>query len=166
MRVVAASLALQAMNCTDEREFDLFGRSAFNRFYYDAYLSARETLQRMDAGWAEQSHKQIPDLLRGAVVKRIKKAAKVAAESSQISIPESQRLVARASASAAALADLLRMAYRVRVVADYKIEKLVLREGQVARLDGCTLENAKHWGDKTRMHTGSILSVCESLGLV
>ena len=166
MRIVAAALALQAMKSADKREFDLFGRSAFNRFYYDAYLSVRETLRLMDAGWAEQSHKQIPELLRGAVVKRIKNAAKVATESSQISIPESQRLVARASSSAAALADLLRMAYRVRVVADYKIEMPVLREGQVARLDGCTLESAKHWGDKTRIHSSAILGVCESLGLV
>ncbi|MFP3541518.1 hypothetical protein, partial [Pseudomonas sp. SIMBA_044] len=51
---------------------NLYGRSAFNRYYYAAYLSVREMLQSGQPDYAGASHSDLPGLLEGAVLKRIK----------------------------------------------------------------------------------------------
>jgi hypothetical protein len=76
MRVVADRLADWAASEADADNADLFGRSAFNRYYYAAYLITREMLRKLDPKWAASGHRQIPDLLQKTVTKKARQSIK------------------------------------------------------------------------------------------
>jgi hypothetical protein len=61
MRIVGDHFAGTAAGKGDENEFDLFSRSAFNRYYYSAFLSVRSVLKTLDPAWATPSHQSMPE---------------------------------------------------------------------------------------------------------
>ena len=51
MQYVGSELERLALSDADPNNADLLGRSAFNRYYYAAFLITRETLGYMQPNW-------------------------------------------------------------------------------------------------------------------
>lgn len=155
MENVALFLQTKANSCPpDSRDFDHFGRSSFNRYYYAVYLHVRSLLGDLDAAWAKPQHKSIPELLTGQVLDRIKRHRKRAA---RLDDNESMNICSRAEASAKALASLMREAYAVRVVADYNPDTLVVPDNRARfRLYGVPVTAAHDWLARARQHGQAI----------
>ncbi|MBF4281092.1 hypothetical protein EAY27_28865, partial [Vibrio anguillarum] len=74
MKYVGSELERLALSDSDPDNSDLLGRSAFNRYYYAAFLTTRETLGYMQSNWKGTAHAEIPNLLE----KGLRKPAKAA----------------------------------------------------------------------------------------
>ncbi|MBP6766229.1 MAG: hypothetical protein KA171_00510 [Reyranella sp.] len=140
-----------------ESNADLFGRSAFNRYYYAAYLSARELLQELDPKWAASSHKAIPDLMEGIVVDRLKAVAKRQGE---------HGIVNSAYKAASEIANVLRTAYAVRVVADYQPNNRVEFSNGTFKLVEHSAAEAASWARRVDTPKGTLLRLYRKLGIV
>lgn len=62
-------LAISRRGCEEK---DLFARSAFNRFYYSAFLKTRSTLKILNPSWGKSKHANLPELLEGKVISLVK----------------------------------------------------------------------------------------------
>lgn len=144
MESVAVFLQRHANGCAPESlDFDLFGRSSFNRYYYAAYLQVRDLLGSLDPSWISAQHKSIPDLLNGSVLSAIKKKRNRA---TKIGDAEAIQICSRADTSARELASMMRKAYAVRVTADYNPEIRVERqEGGRFKLNLVSVNDAHGW---------------------
>jgi hypothetical protein len=136
---------------------DLFGRSAFNRYYYAAYLSARELLQELNPKWAATPHKAIPDLLEGIVVDQLKAIAKRQGQ---------HGTVTSAYKAASEIANVLRTAYAVRVVADYRPNNRVDFSNGTFKLVDHSVAEAASWVRRVDGPKGTLLRLYRSLGIV
>ena len=80
MEVVALFLQKEAIKRVAKRaapdECDLFGRSAYNRYYYATFLCVRNVLAKLDDSWAALPHKDYPALLKGTIKDKIRKCMK------------------------------------------------------------------------------------------
>ena len=56
MKIVGEQLESWALDRKVETERDLFGRSAFNRYYYAVFLLTREMLGEFKASWKKTMH--------------------------------------------------------------------------------------------------------------
>lgn len=166
MKLVGEHLSQVALARADTQEAELFGRSAFNRFYYASYLTVREALKRIDIRWAEPSHAEIPSLLRGKVLQHVKKKARQLEDRDQLSHAQAQSVINAATNATAALADLLTKAREVRRVADYEPDIPVRRDGAVMRLADETLDSARGWPTRAERQSGIILRTFSELGLI
>lgn len=166
MNIVGDDLAGSARRATDGRRFDLFGRSAYNRYYYAAFLCVRAALKRIDNSWATPTHAAVPELLLGAVRKRVKNKIRLAVNSNQITYSRGKQLYRAVSDAATELSNLLALAREVRRVADYEPEQLVDRQGSVVRLGSCTLESATKWMQRADIEVNKIIRVYVELGLI
>jgi hypothetical protein len=166
MRLVGDHLAVEAKTrgLVDER--DLFGRSAFNRYYYSAFLSVRAVLKKIDPSWATPSHQSVPEVLKGEVLKRIKKEIQTSQKAGLLSHSQGLQYYSAASAAANELSNLLVSARETRRVADYEPETKLLDNGQVLKLGKYSLEAAKSWEDRVKAQSGTILKIYAQLGLV
>jgi len=144
---------------------DAFGRSAFNRYYYSAYLSVRDLLKQINPNWKVQ-HSGLPDLLEDAVINLIRREALKQMKSSLISASERSRLTSQAATAASALANVLRTAYAVRVISDYEPEQLLKFERGTFSLLSRTDGEARSWLASVSMYKGQILHVAKELALV
>ena len=50
--------------------------TAFNRYYYAAFLTTRDLLIQIDKGWSRTSHANIPELLEADLLKRVRASVK------------------------------------------------------------------------------------------
>lgn len=140
-------------------ELDLFGRSAYNRYYYAMFLLVREMLTRMNPVWSDNAHAAIPELLVGTVIAKLKQASKRAR---RIGDNESVDLCSQGVAAAISLADLMKVGYASRVVADYNPEiPIVLSSGDRFTLNTVSINDAHDWPDRARRFTRIILRVWE-----
>ncbi len=64
MHEVGHHLQKIAISKTDQNR-DVFARSAFNRYYYGAYLNVRELLSSLNPEWSRPRHRHIPYILTG-----------------------------------------------------------------------------------------------------
>jgi hypothetical protein len=116
MERVALELQRTAMKRRDQvDDFDKFGRSAFNRYYYAVFLIVRDLMLEFNSRWAG-SHSSIPEMLRGTVrgeISRFRSAANKRGNSEQ------SEAANRAIAAIHSLATLMEEANRLRVTADY-----------------------------------------------
>ncbi|MTI99752.1 MAG: hypothetical protein FH752_14145 [Marinobacter adhaerens] len=165
MKIVGEKLESWALGQKDEAEKDLFGRSAFNRYYYAVFLSTRVMLGEFKASWRGTMHASIPDLLRTSVRKEVAKTSKAAARKGLISEAESSQIIQQHNVSVRALAGLLEDAYQVRIIADYEPEIVVHQERDVLSLDSHKLTSAKTWPDRAESYCKSIRKVWKELGL-
>ena len=166
MKIVGDHLAQVSGATTDKVSFDLFGRSAYNRYYYAAFLCVRSGLKRIDSGWAKPTHAAVPDLLRGQVRDRAKKKIRFAVKSAQITNTHGMQLNRAINDAVSELSNLLALAREVRRVADYEPEKLVHKEGRVVKLGTCTLDSATKWMQRADIEVKKILNVYAQLGLI
>ena len=148
MKQVGDHLSVWALSQSDDAVKDVFGRSAFNRYYYSAFLVTREMLAGFDSKWKKAKHSSIPDLLTGSIKKQIKKKLISNVEKGLMTESEKWKLLASLSSSTAELSNLLRNAYSLRCVADYEPEELITCEDEVIKLQNENLTSAKMWPGK------------------
>ncbi len=164
MIIVAEKLSEIALNEPDPNSLDLFGRSAFNRFYYASYLITRNMLEQCNPVWAKTTHKEIPNLLRDCVAKKIKDAIGKQA-GKLISHQEGKRMGKNATAAIVPLATLLTSAYEVRCVADYEPGQRIQLAHKSFELIGHSNHAANAWPKRTITYTITILKIWKRLGL-
>jgi hypothetical protein len=165
MRVVADKLAEWAINETDESDADAFGRSAFNRYYYASYLITREMLSELNSSWTRTGHKQIPDLLKNSVIKKIRQELRRKLKAGLIRISDAARYRSSANSAVSNLSNLLQQAYNTRVIADYEPDTRIVRVRREIHLRNEKLGTAQSWPNRVFRYTRSILIVWKQLGL-
>ena len=145
VEVVAIYLMGEAPQRPVAVEKDLFGRSAFNRFYYAAYLTVRAALLA-GLGECPKSHSDVPDFLLGKVSRGLTQGEQRAR---RVSDTELAKLCSRARTSARELAEILKEGYSVRVTADYFPEVPVIFEanGEFG-LNTVHISKARSWPPK------------------
>lgn len=165
MKIVGEKLESWALEqqATDER--DLFGRSAFNRYYYAIFLLTREMLGEFKPNWKGTMHAGIPDLLRTSVKKEVKNTLQSAVRSGLISQAQSSVLIDKHNISLNALATLLEEAYQVRIIADYEPEIPIQQKHHVLSLDSHKLTSAKNWPDRAAAYCKAIRKIWKETGL-
>lgn len=165
MKIVGEKLENWALEQKASDEKDLFGRSAFNRYYYSVFLLTREMLSEFKTSWKGTMHAGIPNLLRTSVKKEVEKALNLATRSGFISQGESSQIKNRHNVSLNALANLLEEAYQVRLIADYEPEIAIQQKRNVISLDRHKLTSAKAWPDRAASYCKSIRKVWKEVGL-
>ncbi len=116
METVGLSLQRSAIEMKAEpTNFDQFGRSAFNRYYYAVFLIVRELILEFNPTWGG-THSSIPAMLTGSVKREIKSFQ---AKAQRTNDAEAIALCSKAVAALAALASMIKTANAVRVTADY-----------------------------------------------
>jgi hypothetical protein len=166
MKIVGDHLAKVAQQSADRMHIDLFGRSAYNRYYYSAFLHVRSALKTIDIKWATPKHQDVPVVLRGEVLNRLKWHIKFAEANRLISRIQGKQMSRAAAIAASELSNLLVLAREIRRVADYEPEQLVAKDGLVIKLGECTLSTAKGWPQRADTHAKTILKVYGQLGLI
>lgn len=162
---VAEHLSLQARTLTGD-DADAFGRSAFNRYYYAAYLSVRELLASLDTSWEASPHSAIPDLLEITVMRQVRDQAKRMSTSGLITIARHHSLAKQAGQASSDIASILRAAYGVRVVADYRPEQRVAFDRLEFRLAQHTHAEARNWKTRVDRAKKVLMSISKELGIV
>lgn len=167
MNIVGDHLREMAAKEKDRLRFDLFSRSAFNRYYYSAFLAVRAALGTIDSKWQKPNHAAIPALLKGQVIERLHAQLSINKKRGGRLDAETERLYSRARSAADELSTFLRTANAVRRVADYEPETKVDRMEQPggARLARCTIDEARGWRQRAEACTSTILRAYKRLGL-
>lgn len=132
----------------------LFGRSAFNRYYYAAYLTVKADLNPIFPAMPT-SHASVPEFLRGTVERELRARKKQARRASD---HETVGTVQHAQQATIALADILALGYSVRVNADYHPEIPILFADRGFRLNQVTISEAVSWPSKARFFTSKIVT--------
>ena len=166
MKIVGDHLADQAVRRSDAHEADLFGRSAFNRYYYSAFLSVRTTLKKIEPNWATPTHQGIPEVLKGQVLVRLKKTINTATKMGRISEIAGKQSYRAANKAAVELANLLTAARETRRLADYEPETPITRDADSIKLGQFTLRAASSWKARVEAQSGTILHIYEQYGLI
>jgi hypothetical protein len=155
MDQVGKHLRKETLNRTIQIEKDLFGRSAFNRFYYAAYWETRELLRALNSNWGSTAHKAIPELLTGQIRNMFTKAI---AQASKVGDKELIDLCSSAKSSAINLSILLKSAYSARVMADYSLETPITfsSTGRDFLLEKQSILSAQEWPQKAKGYSSTI----------
>jgi hypothetical protein len=139
MITVANHLRDYAYGLTDATEVDLFGRSAFNRFYYACYWVIRTNLPDAVTDWTKMGHKSLPNCLKSSVQKETLKTLERLRKSNTISDVDFGRLHPRITRSISEIARLLEHGYSVRCTADYNPDFKATKTGHSLILEGIKL---------------------------
>lgn len=154
MEVVAGFLTTTALSRSAGEGNDLFGRSAFNRYYYASFLVVRESLAEMNDAWKGLKHKAYPEVLTGQVVNRLKSGKRAAIRARD---RELVRLCSAAIDAAKDLASVMQEGYAIRVVADYEPRSKVSFSGSADfSLNSISVAQAKKWAPKSKVLVGRI----------
>ncbi|AZP13561.1 hypothetical protein [Undibacterium parvum] len=149
MEIVARHLQEQAESKAPSHEGDLFGRSAFNRYYYAAYLEVRFGLSGWRPEWkGDMAHAKIPEILRGQVLRTLKTGLRAAERNSDNEVAS---LCSGGITAARELAQLMDNGRSARVTADYNPEiKVEFRPDTNFRLNTVGVHEARSWPVKAR----------------
>lgn len=162
MRHVADHLKSHALLVANTPEFDLFGRSAFNRYYYATFLIVRAGLRQMNlvAESGEIAHASIPDMLSGTVHKKLKRAC---GEAKKIGDNEAISLFSTGAQAARELAALMNSARASRTTADYHPEMPIIISGNGFLLVTTSVNQAQSWPHKADGLINSIAAAWRQL---
>ena len=149
-----------------DADADAFGRSAFNRHYYATFLIARDLLVRVDAAWARTPHAEIPNQVEKALIARIKNEAKKQVRSGVLPSGRSNSIVNQSISAAAEIASVLRVAYSIRVAADYEPSHRIVFGSSGLELDSCSIGEANSWQVRVDREKWKLLAISKELGLV
>lgn len=154
MERVAHHLQRAAIERRDTpHDFDLFGRSAFNRYYYALFLVVRATVLRLNPKW-EGDHSGLPGVLVGDLYKQIGRFRTSAHRKQD---KETVELCNRALAAMNELSELMRGANAVRVTADYNPQVPVIDQGSDRFTLGPTnITTAHSWPERARVLTSHV----------
>lgn len=154
MEIVAHHLQQHARTQTGI-DADLFGRAAFNRYYYATYLHVREGLGSLDSAWKRQPHKDIPLLFTGAIKKELRKGEQ---QARRVGDGAAVSLCQKGISAAHDLSKVMIAAYAVRVVADYEPEiHVTFGNDHSFSLKEFTIEDAKSWKAKAEAYMKVII---------
>lgn len=165
MKLVGDRLSVWALSQKDDSIQNMFGRSAFNRYYYSAFLVTRAMLAEFDSKWKKQNHSSMPELLTVHLKKRVKRSLDNNVKAGVMTESERGKLLTTLVSSTAELSNLLLNAYSVRCVADYEPEELITIDGRVIKLQSEKITSAKRWPDKANGYCKSIQRVWKEAGL-
>ena len=154
LKIVGDRLAQIADGESDPARFDLFSRSAFNRYYYSVYLTVLTALKRIGCAPERPTHTNVRDTLTGTVRKKLRQELK----RGQVRGADKDLIHSVSTNGVDELRQLLLNAYRVRCEADYNPKQKVDRiEGtDIAKLAGCTILSASHWQQSADFYTNII----------
>lgn len=116
MQQVAHHLQIQAHGLVGP-ERDAFARSAYNRYYYGCFLSLRTTFAEMNPQWTKNPHKSYPELLNGAISRKLKQERTRASKSGDTDLV---RIIDAALRGIPEISKIMTEANAARVVADYE----------------------------------------------
>ncbi|MBN4054444.1 hypothetical protein JYT87_01910 [Nitrospira defluvii] len=166
MECVGEKLKNYALSENDRIKKDLFGRSAFNRYYYAAFLITREMLGAIEPKWKKTPHRAIPKLLKDAVCKPVVKRLEQSAKKDLLTNGELSALRSKLTKATTELANLLHQANNVRLIADYEPENHIVVNNKIIILSFCTLTSANTWANRAKAHCKDIRKVWKDSGLV
>lgn len=165
MQIVGDELERLALSNANPRDADLLGRSAFNRYYYAAYLITRNTLGRIDASWKRANHSDVPTILRLSLKGPAKAAIDRQQRGSLLTKDEGRRLLSKILTIGDELARLLEGAYDARCLADYEPEVVTIRTNNTIELKAYKLTTAKTWPRIANNLCAQILKIWREIGL-
>lgn len=163
MKIVGDKLAEIAMNETDAERQDLFGRSAFNRYYYSVYWISRRLITKIKGDWKDHNHKDIPNILNGDIKQNIVRGIVQAVKQEVLEQSESDKMREKVVNRLIELAELITVAHNIRVVADYEPDKLITNDAELA-LENSPLASAGSWEEKAMTCHDEVLFVWEEIG--
>lgn len=164
LHLVGTTLSAKAKEASGDIA-DAFGRSAFNRYYYATYLAVRDLLIKFDSSW-DVSHADAPTLVENTLPTLVRREAKRLQKSSVLTHADEQRICSGVASAGAAIAEVLRVAYKVRVISDYRPEEQVAFDKSTFHLDDHSEGEARAWLNAVEMHKGRILRFGKELELV
>jgi len=165
MLPVANHLRDHACGLEEEPEIDLFGRSAFNRFYYACYWEIRTNLPDMVKDWTKMGHKSLPECLKASVLTDTTNTLEKLRRSKVISDADFGRLYPRITRSIAEIARLLEQGYSVRCTADYNPDFKATKTGSSLILDGIKLSTFESTYRDLAEQVGILKACRDELGL-
>jgi len=146
METVALHLEVQALSLTSDGGRDLFGRSAFNRYYYAAFLKVQSSLRQHRPDWANHGHSKLPRILKEEVFKELKTSFEIGRKTGDTEV---KKLCSDAMSAAKNLACLLEEGYAVRVTADYRPDVAVdFISARDFKLNEIAVSQAHSWPTK------------------
>jgi len=166
MKVVGEQLQDWAQEQKDDLNKDVFGRSAFNRYYYAAYLITRMNLGELNPIWKTEKHKAMPNTLITTVRKPVIRALEKQVKKDVMTESERSKAVGSLKVATAALSDLLKEAYDLRCVADYEPEELISFDNKLLLLKEYKLDSARKWPSKASAYCKTIRRIWRDAGLV
>jgi hypothetical protein len=161
---VAEHLSKRADASVGHDSADAFGRSAFNRYYYASFHTVRDLLFALDESWAKVPHKNLPGLIEGDLIKRMKRLAEQQERLGALKASRRHSLLSQAQTAANDIATILRAAYAVRIAADYEPTKPVDFFDGGFRLVQHTNTEARNWANRVEKRKGILLRVCKESG--
>ncbi|MEQ1520817.1 MAG: hypothetical protein ABL936_06055 [Aestuariivirga sp.] len=157
MKIVAHHLQLEAHKRSASDEKDCFGRSAYNRYYYAAFLLARSALRTIYGTQVKFNHAEVPQYLETTVLKDIQKFK---ADAKKVGDLDLKDQCARSEHAARELARLLKSAYAVRTTADYEPEvRVVFEDAKRFTLNGLDITQAHEWPARVTTYSSQLVSV-------
>ncbi|URQ90958.1 hypothetical protein [Pseudoalteromonas sp. SCSIO 43101] len=165
MQYVGSELERLALSDADPNNADLLGRSAFNRYYYAAFLITRETLGYMQPNWKGTQHANIPELLTTSLKKPAKHALTKQRRNGLITPGKESRLLTELRTTASELAQLLTQAYDARILADYEPEIKTIKDKNVICLQSHKLTTARQWPEQADRHCARLKRIWKEIGL-
>ena len=165
MQYVGSELERLALSDVDPNNADLLGRSAFNRYYYAAFLITRETLGNMKSNWKGTAHAEIPNLLQTGLRKPAKAELKKQVKTGLLDKGDESRLLGDLNATGNELAQLLKLAYDARILADYEPEIKTRKDGRVIYLKTHKLTTASQWPSQAQKHCAKLMRIWKEIGL-
>lgn len=121
MQEVACHLQIYAHNHYGV-DRDAYARSAYNRYYYACFLLLRDLVSDFNPDWTDTPHKSYPELLNGKITtwfKHERYKAKMAGDNELCS------MISTSLSAIPKIANIIKTAYSLRVIADYNPEMLV-----------------------------------------
>lgn len=154
MEAVALHLQQEAVKRDEDTGRDLFGRSAYNRYYYATYLTVRALISMLNAQWKNLPHSDYPSLLEGKLLEEIKRGKKRA---QKLSDGQTIQICQQAQHAAHCLADVMKKGNAARVIADYHPDVAVnfISGGRFA-LNGVDISDAHQWPSRASAWSDSI----------
>ena len=153
MERVGLFLQRAAVDRRNTDEFDMFGRSSFNRYYYATFLVARALILEFEPQW-QAVHADLPNYLKATVFREIDRFRK---QSVRRQNDEAVRICNQAIAAVRSLATLLSNAYPVRIAADYQPEIPVTSpDGDRFSLANVSINAAHSWSNEARAYAAVI----------
>lgn len=153
-----------AITASDAETINKYGRSAFNRYYYAAYLIVRDAIMNLDPKWARCSHKDLPSLLQKKIYRQAREQARRLEQAGQLNAQQKSMIITSIKICTAELAELLKESYTVRCVADYSPEDLVVLRNKNLFLGSCTTSAAQRWSERASRNAGMLQAKWRELG--
>ncbi len=165
MNRVAKHLEMHSIGLKDAVDIDLFGRSAFNRFYYSAYWTVRDSLSPIRPSISKQPHKNMPIYLKNSFKNYLLKKCTVLESKKIIKPSESKRIQSIIRSQLMSISSSLENAYYVRCIADYYLEEKAILIGNKIRLGGMSSSDVSSIDTKVKSATDTLVKTCHENGL-